>query len=253
MDEIVASGSLDGNEHWPLAGAGSRPVTVTRREPAPMRALAAVGFLLDAARRRRSGRMALWSLVVGLAAAGVFLLSYPLITDLWAHRIQGGLEKQFKELTAAGVPGSGYVAKPAEGRALTRLRIPKLGVNVIVVEGVSGNALRAGAGHYPDTALPGDPTGNAAIAGHRTGFGQPFRHLERLREGDRIELITPFGTFVYRVVGPFDGHKNPWVTKPTDLTVIGPTPEPSLTLTTCDPPHTSKNRLIVRARLVASP
>lgn len=237
------------NGVWPSAGSGAATVATVAPEPMPKRLVASVGFLLDATRRRRSGRIALWMVVVALATSGLWLLSYPFFTDLWAHRIQGGLEKQFTALTVT--EPSGFREAPI-GTALTRLRIPKLGVNVIVVEGTSGNALRAGAGHYKGTALPGDPTGNVAIAGHRTGFGQPFRHLERLRRGDEILLATPFGTFVYEVVGPFDGHGNPWIVVPTDLSVTSPTAEPSLTLTTCDPPHSTKNRLIVRARLVGT-
>jgi sortase A len=218
-------------------------------ETAPKRALGSAGFLLDAARRRRGGRIFLWILVIGLALGGIGLLLYPIATDFWAHRIQHGLEKQLQ-----AKPGENsamfYQEHLVEGAALTRLVIPKLKVSVIVVQGVSGNALRAGAGHYPDSALPGSPTGNVAIAGHRTGFGQPFRHVEMLRAGDEIDLVTPFGRFIYEVVRPFDGHANPWITVAQDWSTVAPTPGSMLTLTTCDPPHTSLNRLIVRARLL---
>jgi sortase A len=234
-------------EAWPSSGVGARPATVTRRESAPKRAVASVGFLLDASRRRRSGRIALWGVVVALALSGIGLLSYPVVTDIWANSIQGNLGEQLDNTNAQEASRAFSGRKIAVGAPFTRLRIPKLGVNVVVVEGVTGNALRAGAGHYPTSALPTDVSGNVAIAGHRTGFGEPFRHLERLSTGDRIELVTPFGRFVYEVVGPFDGHANPWITGPADWSVVTATPLPSLTLTTCDPPHTSKNRLIVRA------
>jgi LPXTG-site transpeptidase (sortase) family protein len=233
---------------WPSAGVGSRAPTATRKEAAPKRAAASLGFLLDATRRRRGGRLFLWFLVGALALSGIGLLAYPVVTDLWADRIQGNLENQFAQHSEAEI--NAYKTRNVGvGQALTRLRINRLGVAVIVVEGISGNALRAGAGHYEQSALPGDPTGNVAIAGHRTGFGEPFRHLELLRDGDEIELATPVGRFVYKVIGAFDGHQNPWITSSTDWSVISPTPEPSLTLTTCDPPGTSLNRLIVRARL----
>ncbi|MGZ4119932.1 MAG: class E sortase [Actinomycetota bacterium] len=232
-------------EVWPASGVGSPPVATVRREPAPKRALASIGFLLDASRRRRAGRFTLWLVVIALALGGVGLLCYPLITDVWAHRIQSKLDKQF-----ASPQAQKLFAHPVEGSPLTRLIIPKLHVNIIVVEGISGNALRAGAGHYPDTALPGASSGNIAIAGHRTGFGEPFRHLERLAKGDQVQLVTPLGTYVYQVVGPFSGHGNPWITSPFDWSVISTTPTASLTLTTCDPPHTSLNRLIVRLVLV---
>lgn len=240
------NGSHTAAEPWPTTGVGSRPMTTVRRESAPKRVLGATGFFLGASRRRRSFRIAAWGMVCALAVGGLGLLFYPVVTDIWAHRIQGGLEKKFQGL--AGQEGYGNTI--AEGSPLTRIIIPKLKVNIIVVEGISGNALRAGAGHYPSTALPGSPTGNIAIAGHRTGFGEPFRHLERMAPGDTVFLVTPFGRFRYKVIKPFGGHANPWITGPTDWSVVQPTPTASLTLTTCDPPHTSLRRMIVRLALI---
>lgn len=245
---------MDADAHpWPQHGSGAATAT----EPEPVqesglrRGMGAVGFLLDSIRRRRSGRITLWSLVVGLTLGGVWLIAWPFITNFWAGRIQDGLEQDFAALQANADPNAtGYTDanRPGEGQALTRLRIPKLGVNVIVVEGTSGNALRAGAGHFYETSLPGE-TGNVAIAGHRTGYGEPFRHLEKLDKGDQIILETPFATYVYKVMGPFDNHGNPWIVPPTDLTVKGPTSGSVVTLVTCDPPGTSENRLIVRGLL----
>jgi LPXTG-site transpeptidase (sortase) family protein len=249
MTDANGASNGDAPASWPTTGLGSpRPVATARAEPLPRRVLATAGFLLDTTRRRRSGRAVLWSLVLALSLTGVYMLAYPIISDFWAHRIQNGLEKQFDNLQT----GPGYTIKPAVGSALTRMQIPKIGVNKIVVEGTSGNALRAGLGHYVESALPGASSGNIAIAGHRTGFGEPFRHLEKMRQGDKVILITPFGKYTYAVIGPFDGHSNPWITAPNDWSVIQPTPDAELTLTTCDPPHTSLRRLIVRARLVAS-
>lgn len=231
---------------WPRSGAGGVRTVAPRPEPMPRRAVASVGFLLDTARRRRSGRIVLWALVVSLALSGVGLLTYPLVTDLWAKRIQNRLEREFLALPAT------QFRSVADGGALTRLVIPKLHLRWIVVEGTSGNALRAGVGHYLNTALPGDPTGNVAIAGHRTGFGGPFRHLDDMKTGDKLELHTPFGIFVYEVVRPFDGHLNPWVVERTEWSVVAPTAEPMLTLTTCHPPGSADFRLVLRARLVGS-
>lgn len=232
------------------SGAGAATL---RAEGALRRTVASAGFLLDAARRRRGGRRALWALVATMTLAGVLLLTYPFITNLWASQIQSGLTTEFEEQVAAAAeaPRRFESRTVAVGGALTRLKIPRLGVDLVVVEGISGNALRAGAGHYPGTALPGE-AGNVAIAGHRTGFGSPFRHVDRLRPGDEIIMETPVGIFRYEVVPAFDGHPNPWITHARDWSVIAPTPERVLTLTTCDPPGTSKNRLIVRARLVGT-
>ena len=238
----------EGQATWPAAGVGARVEAPPTKEAGPKRVLGSVGFLLDSVRRRRAGRLGLWFVVVALALTGIGLLSYPFITDLWADRIQGDLETQW----ASTDPGRIDVYRSdgfQTGEPVTRLRIPSLGVNVLVVEGISGNALRAGAGHYPTSSLPGEATGNVGIAGHRTGFGEPFRHLERLSQGDDIWLDTPIGKFRYKVIGGFDGHPNPWITTADDWTVVSNTPEPSLTLTTCDPPGTSLHRLIVRAVL----
>src|SRR5207302_8564371 len=128
-------------EQWPASGVGSRPVATVRREPAPKRAFASLGFLLGAGKRRKAGRIGLWFLVIALALGGVGLLVYPLVTDVWAHRIQGRLDKQF-----ASPAQKQLSLHPVEGSPLTRLVISKLHVDIIVVEGISGNALPAGAG-----------------------------------------------------------------------------------------------------------
>ncbi len=132
--------------------------------------------------------------------------------------------------------------RPIPGDALGFLKIPKLGLDLIFVEGVGLDDMRVGPGHYPGTALPGQP-GNVAIAGHRTTYLHPFWSLNELQRGDRIVLRTRKGTFTYhvdwvRVVGPRDW----WVVAPTD--------EPSVTLTTCEPRFSAAKRLVVRGVLV---
>lgn len=248
---------MDTDAPWPQRAPAGQPLT-PGAEPAPegrvRRGLGSVAFLLDAVRRRRGGRIALWSIVVALGLGGTWLVAYPFITNFWAERIQNNLEQDFAAMEADVDPSAqGFTAdnRPGEGKALTRLRIPKLNVNVIVVEGTSGNALRAGAGHFEDTPLPGE-AGNVAIAGHRTGYGEPFRHVDKLTAGDQIILETPFATHIYKVMPGFDGHPNPWVVPPTDVSVKMTTATPVVTLITCDPPGTSETRLIVRAQLVES-
>ena len=243
-------------ENWPEVTDPYEPTRpAPSREFVGKRVLASFGFLIGCVPRRRSGRRALGVLTILMAFAGVALLSYPLVTDIWAKSRQGNLRKQFQSQQAIEAYKS---RKIRVGGALTRLVVRDFGacakcpdINVIVVQGTSGNALRAGAGHYENTALPGE-NGNVAIAGHRTGFGEPFRHIDALRPGDKVIMETPIGTYTYEVMPKVDGHKNPWITNPSDLGVIAPTLEAVLTLTTCDPPHTSKNRLIVRAKLIKS-
>ena len=88
----------------------------------------------------------------------------------------------------------------AEGDPVARLEIPEIGLDVVVVAGVSVDDLRRGPGHYPDTPLPGQ-YGNAAIAGHRTTYDGPFQHIDDLDPGDEIVVTTLAGRFVYEVTG----------------------------------------------------
>jgi sortase A len=126
-----------------------------------------------------------------------------------------------------------------EGDALAKLEIPAIGVDWIVVAGVRVEDLQKGPGHYPDTPLPGQE-GNVAIAGHRTTYGAPFARINELEPGDEIVLSTFTGRFVYRM-------SEQWIVPPTDASVLDPTPVPSLTLTSCHPKYSARERIIVRA------
>jgi sortase A len=127
----------------------------------------------------------------------------------------------------------------AAGDPVALLELPTIGLEKIVVAGVGAEDLRQGPGHYPDTPLPGQ-LGNVAIAGHRTTYGAPFYDLDQLEPGDEVVLTTPEGRFVYRVTEQF-------VVSPSDYSVIGPTGGDTLTLTTCHPRYSARERLIVRA------
>ena len=181
--------------------------------------------------------------------AGLAMFAYPVGTDMYSRWRQGTLSRQFG---GSQVEKSWTNGTFAEGSVLTRLIIPKLHLNVLVVEGTSEDALRAGAGHYVGTPLPGEE-GNVAIAGHRTTFGRPFNHLDEMTTGDEVILQTPFKFFHYRVLPPFGGHANPWVIKPTNTSVLANTPgKYYLTLTTCHPKGSAAERLILRLELVPS-
>lgn len=137
---------------------------------------------------------------------------------------------------------------PDLGAAFALIRIPKIdrleeGWNV--VEGVRTVDLRNGAGHMPDTVLPGQP-GNAVISGHRTTWGQPFHELDALDPGDRIEVDTALGTHIYAV-------REITVVKPTDVWVADPREGAWLTLTTCHPKFSARERLVIAAELVFGP
>lgn len=176
-----------------------------------------------------------------LALVGAGFVVYPFATDAFATRwIQPRARERFGSPAVAAAYREGRLATAAP---VTRLRIPKLGVDVVVVEGVTAVALRAGAGHYPNTPLPGE-RGNVAIAGHRVTWGRPFRHLDRLARGDRIDLETPVGRFTYVVT------RAPFVVAPDDLSVLRQDERSLLTLTTCNPVHDDSERLVVQAVLV---
>jgi sortase A len=130
---------------------------------------------------------------------------------------------------------------PPQGEALAILRIPSIGVDKAIVEGVSVSDLQKGPGHYPNSPLPGQP-GNTAIAGHRTTYGAPFYHLDEVRPGAVIYISTRGGTYQYTVFFQHDVN-------PTDVSVIAPTTDNRLTLTTCTPRFSASHRLIVVASL----
>ncbi len=138
--------------------------------------------------------------------------------------------------------------RPEKGDSFAIIRIPKierLAEGWAVVEGVSRRNLRTGAGHMPHTSLPGQP-GNAVISGHRTTYGAPFHELDQLVPGDIIEVETAIGIHTYAVdqsviVGP----RELWVTEDREGAW--------LTLTTCHPKFSSRQRLVVFAQLVDGP
>ena len=139
--------------------------------------------------------------------------------------------------------GRSQMRKPAAGKTLGLLVVPRINVRKVVVEGSDKESLKAGPGHYASTPFPGQP-GNAAIACHRTTYGAPCFNLDLLRNGDPIFVQTLQGSFRYEV-------ERTWKVSPKDTTVLAPTPGQNvLTLTTCDPKYSAARRLIVRARLV---
>jgi sortase A len=111
-----------------------------------------------------------------------------------------------------------------DGGVLGRIEIPRINVSVVVLQGTKSQTLRLGVGHIKGTALPGEP-GNIGIAGHRDTF---FRALKDIRKDDEIQLQTANGIASYDV---------DWIriTAPSDVGILAPTTESSLTLVTCYP------------------
>jgi sortase A len=144
------------------------------------------------------------------------------------------------------------VREIALGDAIAVLRIPALGADYgyAVVEGVSRRDLQRGPGHYPGTAMPGE-IGNVVISGHRTTYGAPFSRVGELREGDAVVVETADEWFTYEVTASE-------IVSPNAVEVTLPVPrqpdvEPTqrlLTLTTCHPRYSARQRLIVFAEMV---
>ena len=208
----------------------------------PRRIGSALGVVVESWRRRPVPRAILTTLSVLMLLGGVLLFTWPFLTNLYTDYRQTELVEEL----ASPASRRAYVTRTIEpGEALTRIQIPALEVDTIVVEGTTLSALQAGAGHYEGTALPCEE-GNAAIAGHRTTYGKPFAEVDELDPGDEITLETPVGRCTYRVMG------EPYITTPTDVGVLEPRSGSILTLTTCHPPGSAEQRLIVHAQLVSS-
>jgi sortase A len=203
------------------------------------------------------------SILIGL---GVVLIAYAAvvwfwgdpITALYARHEQGQLAQSFdKEVRAWPVAPSGpdpsvatahirsdahrYAAGLENSHPFGRLIIPRLGLNVIVVQGTDWwDDLSKGPGHYTQTTVPGLGR-TVAIAGHRTTFGAWFRHIDSLRAGDPIILQMPYATFRYRV----QYHR---VVKSDDWSIIRQQGYDRLVLSACHPLYSASHRWVVFAR-----
>jgi sortase A len=215
----------------------------------------------------RRGRRALRALATLLIVAGGLLLADAAVTLLWqeplssvyAHAQQSRLKGRLARLEAEPGPPRRRRASvsrrlSAAARALARgtragdplgrLRVPRIGVSVVVVEGTAAADLRDGPGHYPATPLPGEH-GTVGVAGHRTTYGAWFRHIDRLRPGDAVELAMPYGRFRYRV-------ERTRILAPTALWVTRRAAYDRLILSACHPLYSAAQRIVVFARLVSA-
>jgi sortase A len=179
-----------------------------------------------------------------MMVSGALLITDAAVTLLWQEPVSAFVaERQQQQLEDAlfDPPERVVQRKPLKGDAIARIRIPAIGVDDYVVEGTDTGSLRKGPGHYPETPLPGDP-GTAAIAGHRTTYGAPFRDVDDLDQGDRIELEMPYGRFTYRV-------ERTRILAPTAVWVTRRVAYDRLVLTACHPLYSAAERIVVFARL----
>ena len=197
---------------------------------------AAAGLDLPAEERgRRLVSLALFTL-------GTILLTYVLASYLSMYREQRSLMQQWEAQNLELAPAAVLVGSPSRGDHLSRLSIPKIKLDVVIMEGTSNHTLALGPGHLNNTAYPGEP-GNAVIAAHRDTY---FRKLYELKNGDDIYVQRDRRTYHYIVTAKR-------VVLPTDLSVLDSTGESRLTLITCYPVHfigPAPERLIVSAKLI---
>jgi sortase A len=180
-----------------------------------------------------------------MMVSGALLITDAAITLLWQEPVSAFVaERQQAKLEDALFDPPQRVLRrmPLEGDAIARIEIPAIGVREYVVEGTDTGDLRKGPGHYPDSPLPGDP-GTAAIAGHRTTYGAPFRNIDDLRRGHRIIVDMPDGRFIYRV-------ERIKIVDDQDLSVLDPVGYRRLMLSACHPLYSAAERVIVFARQV---
>lgn len=172
-----------------------------------------------------------------LMVAGVLLLLYVAAEYGTMYAAQRRLVQQWEQ---QNVP---LPAQPAGlVTTLTRLTVPSIKLDAVVVEGVDRKDLLMGPGHLTDTPEPGQ-TGNSVISGHRDTF---FRHIHELKPGDFILVERAGRQYRYQVTGKK-------IVQPTDMAVVQPTPNAQLTLLTCYPTYyigPAPQRLVVFSKLV---
>ncbi len=238
--------------------------------------MAEVLFTMGGRRRRRRARLTralAWMLVL----VGLLLLADAAATLLWREPVsaliaslrEGGLESQLRRIETASPPAGERAALlalkaerrrvrflarrlergAADGSAVGRIVIPRIGASYVVVKGSGEEELELGPGIYskslyPTTSFPGagDTT---AIAGHRTTWLAPFRHIDELRPGDRVFLTMPYARFVYLVT-------DRRIVPEADVqAAVAPSRLPHLVLSACWPLFSAEKRILVFARLAS--
>jgi sortase A len=205
--------------------------------------------------------MLITSGLVVLADAGLTLVWQEPLSAAYGAFKQGQAEDQLNKLETqyptpedlaaiAGVQGTDKKAhiladrfEPhlQEGHAIGRIKIDRIGLSIVVVQGTDTASLEKGPGHYRNTPIPGQP-GTVAIAGHRTTYLAPFRHIDEIQDGDEIRIEMPYAAFTYTV----EKHE---VVDPGDVGIIKPVGYDRLVLTACHPPYSAAHRYAVFARL----
>ncbi len=178
-----------------------------------------------------------------LMLAGLLLLSYVGFEYYSMYGAQKRMARQWQAQNDARQTVSSPLANPlANNDGLTRVEIPKINLDAIVVEGVSRKELKIAPGHVPSSAIPGE-NGNSVITAHRDTF---FRHIYELAKGDEILVRRNGEVFKFQVTGKR-------VVDPADVSVLDPTADPQLTLITCYPTYyigPAPGRLVIFSKLM---
>ena len=161
---------------------------------------------------------------------------YPTAADLAAIRGVRGVEGK------AAVLAHRFGKTTKTGEAIGRIIAPGMGANAVVVQGTDTASLQKGPGHYPDTPFPGEG-GTIGIAGHRTTYLAPFRHIDSMKRGDSVTLEMPYGTFRYRV-------EKTQIVDDSAVGIVKRVGYERLVLTACHPLYSAAQRFAVFARLV---
>ena len=195
--------------------------------------------------KRKVSRRFLGYILISVAIYAVAVIGYRLI---WTNYVA---EQEAKSKTISirkewNTPNAEATTKPSAGFAF--LYIPRLRDSVWelpISQGIDSTQLETGTGHYPKSALPGE-SGNFAVAGHRSGNGEPFADFDRLQQGDRIVIETKDKWFVYVLDQDIE-------VKPDEVWVLDPNPaglastvgtDKLITLTTCTPRYGTTGRWI---------
>jgi sortase A len=181
-----------------------------------------------------------------LAAVGMGVLAWVLVTLTWGEPFTAVSQARAQAALRGELERNGPTTRPTrpeEGQAFGRLVVPRLGLSTVAVEGTRSGDLARGPGHYASTSMPGTG-GVVAIAGHRTTYGHPFRHIDDLRPGDTIDVRMPYGHYRYVVYGKRIVDDRNW-------SILRPRAFEKLVLTACHPLYSADQRYAVLARLQA--
>ena len=202
--------------------------------------------------RRALAAMLMLAGVLALADVALTLAWQEPLSALAAHRAQPRLRAQLRALelatpapstaqrrAASSASARALRARTRDGEAVARLRIPRLGLDAVVVRGTRPDDLKEAPGLFDAARLPGEP-GTTLIAGHRTTYGAPFRHIDRLRRGDTITVAMPYGTFRYAV-------SRTRIVDPGDLRMLRTVGHSRLVLSACHPLFSAARRIVVYA------